>query len=90
MANELTVLTSPSVWLTKFTSYSSMPDFDKRAKVHIQESKKQRQIKLYDVKTLKSDLLIPFAGRAAIKIFYFPNDAEVSGCPTYALILEKL
>ena len=90
MANILTVITSPSVWANKFTSYSEMPEFDKRAVVHIQESKKQRQIKLYDVKTLKEDLLIPFADKATIKIYHFPNNGEVKSCPVYALILEKL
>lgn len=88
-ANELSITTSPSVWASKYKSYDDIPNFDKRATIFINDHKSQRQQKLYDAATLRSDLLLPFSDRFEIKIIYYPNYTELTGCPSFNLMMTK-
>ena len=91
VANELSIITSPSVWADKYKAYAECPQFDRRAKIFIRESttNKQRQIKLYDVRTLQNDLLEQMGDLFNISIYYFLNHLSFEGCPVFALLLNK-
>lgn len=89
MADEYIIVTSPSVWHNKYRAYDSMPQLDKRAKILINESRKQRQEKFFDVKTLYEDIYQNYKDKFEIEIAYFENYVEMDGCPVFAMILRK-
>ncbi len=88
-ANRLCVITSPSVWTDKYKAYAEAPKFDPRAAVYVNEAARQRQMKLYDVAVLRSDLLERMGSDYDIKVVYYANHPEVKGCPAFALLLER-
>ena len=89
MANDYIIVTSPSIWHNKYRVYDAMPKFDRRAKILVNESRRQRQEKFFDVKTLYEDIYQVYQNKFEIQIVYFENYVEMEGCPVFAMTLKR-
>lgn len=84
------IMTSPKVWLNKYSVYIKAPELDPRAKISINETICQRQSKHFSAKILKDELLNKFKDQFNIKIYYMENFREFERAKPFALILEKI
>lgn len=90
LADEFVIMTSPKVWLNKYSVYIKAPELDPRAKISINETICQRQSKHFSAKILKDELLNKFKDQFNIKIYYMENFREFERAKPFALILEKI
>lgn len=90
LADEYVIMTSPKVWIDKYSVYIKAPEFDPRARISINDSIRQRQSKHFSVQILKEELLDKFSDKFNIKIYFIENFREFERAKPFVLVLEKI
>lgn len=91
MSETAHILTSPSVWETKY-GLNGFPKFTNNYKIVLNERIKQRQEKVFSPQTLLDEIITPFQEMFQFEIFYLEDlkNDKLSFYPRFTLVATKL
>lgn len=90
LSKKARIITSPSVWTTKYNGVTEFPKFSKGYKLVLNEEHKQRYYKRFSVESLKKEILTPFKDKFIFEIFYMKNpENNLIYHPSFTLVCTK-
>jgi len=90
LSKQARIITSPSVWTTKYNGVTEFPKFTKGYKLVLNEEHKQRYYKRFSVKTLEREILTPFKDKFMFEVYYMEDPKKnILYHPAFTLVCTK-